>query len=66
MLANKYEVRAIYRTIIKEIKWTIPRKLEWESKLKEFWFIFDMSKDCNDLKEIDERKLEMYEIIKRI
>ena len=66
LASNKYEVWAIYWTLIKLVKKSLPRKLEWEAKLLEFRYIFDTQKDLTDIKEIEIRKKESYEIIMRI
>lgn len=66
LASNKYEVRAIYWTLVKLIKQSLPRKLEREAKLKEFRFILDEARDLTDPIEIEYWKKELYEIIMRI
>lgn len=59
------ETRLLYRTLLKEVKRVCPRKLQRESKMKEFRFLFDQGLKYKE-KDYPEFLMQMKEIALRM
>ena len=66
MQANKMEVCALYRDLLKETARVLPRKLEREAKLAELKYMFRESAKERDPDQINEIKMVFYTILTRI
>ena len=64
--ANRIEVRALYRDLLKETSKCLPRKLQREAKLAELKYMFRQCQYESDIDQINEIKMVFYTILTRI